>query len=105
MTTTSTAPAEVRVVARIFVQPGMEDDFIAAFTASLLEPSRAEIGCLLYELHQDVQRPSEFVMFERWASQAALDSHFDTPHFKAIPETVGKFFAGKPELFVLKHVA
>src|SRR5438270_233529 len=49
---------------------------------ALLEPSRAEPGCVSYELHGDPENPGKFMFQECFRGQAALDAHLATPHFK-----------------------
>ncbi|WP_168221925.1 putative quinol monooxygenase [Aquisphaera giovannonii] len=51
---------------------------------SLVGPTRKEEGCLCYNLHQSKSDPTEFVFYEQWASQAALDAHGKAPHMKAL---------------------
>jgi quinol monooxygenase YgiN len=41
--------------------------------------SRAEPGCLLHSVHQDVENPDRLVFLEHWADRAALDAHFAVP--------------------------
>ena len=54
--------------------------------------SRAESGCLTYDFYQKQPEGSEFLFFEEWRDQAALDAHFATQHFadfvKALPELI-----------------
>lgn len=50
---------------------------------ALAPPTRAEPGCLLYELYQSPNEPHEFLRIERWASAAALEAHKRTPHLRA----------------------
>jgi quinol monooxygenase YgiN len=49
---------------------------------ALVAPSRSEPGCLAYELHLDPSDPGKFMFYERFRSQAALDLHLASPHFK-----------------------
>jgi quinol monooxygenase YgiN len=51
---------------------------------ALLAPSRLEPGCLAYALHIDPENPGKFMFYEKFASQAAIDSHLKTPHFLAL---------------------
>jgi quinol monooxygenase YgiN len=37
--------------------------------------SRAEPGCLRYEVYQSQADPKVFMLYERWESSAALDVH------------------------------
>jgi len=57
----------------------------------LVPPTRAEAGCLRYDLHESKTEPGWFLLYEMWKSQANLDSHFQTPYLKA-------FFQIAPEL-------
>ncbi len=50
---------------------------------SLAAPTRAEPGCLRYDLYQSPNRTHEFLRFEIWASPAALEAHKQTPHLRA----------------------
>ena len=54
--------------------------------------SRAESGCLTYDFYQKQPEGNEFLFFEEWRDQAALDAHFATQHFadfvKALPELI-----------------
>lgn len=70
---------EIRVVATVIVKP----EFLIEVTAALhdmIEPSRQELGCLQYDLHQDIDHPETFIFYERWASKEALSQHNDTDH-------------------------
>ena len=50
---------------------------------ALVAPTRSEAGCLAYELHRDPQNPGKFMFYERFKSQAALDEHLASAHFKS----------------------
>jgi quinol monooxygenase YgiN len=70
----------VVLTATVKALPGQE----AAVRTALLElvaPSRSESGCLCYNLHESMEVAGTFIFYEQWASQAAFDSHVQTPHF------------------------
>lgn len=46
----------------------------------MLAPTRAEEGCLQYELNRDLDQPTRLMMIERWTDEAALERHTATPH-------------------------
>jgi quinol monooxygenase YgiN len=79
------------VIARVRAKPGQESRLLQELKR-LPAPTRAEAGCISYDLHQSQSDPALFVFYENWASQAALDAHFETPHLKAalkmVPELV-----------------
>ena len=72
------------VVLHVYVEavPGHEEE-LAEHLHGLLEPTRQEPGCLLYELHRDPEDAGKFMFYEEWADQAALDSHNVSPHISA----------------------
>jgi quinol monooxygenase YgiN len=53
---------------------------------ALIEPTRKEPGCLVYELHSDPENPGKFMFYEKFRSQTALDEHVSSPHFKKFLE-------------------
>jgi len=47
-------------------------------------PTRAEEGNVNYDLHRGQNDPAIFVIYEGWKAQDALNTHFETLHFKAL---------------------
>jgi quinol monooxygenase YgiN len=78
------------VIARLRAKAGQQAR-LRQQLQGLVAPSRAEAGCLLYDLHESRSDSGLFLFYEIWKSDADLDAHFQTPHIKAI----GKLF---PEL-------
>lgn len=62
--------------------PGKEAE-LKQHLLSLAAPTRAEPGCLTYDLYQSDKQKHEFMRFEVWASAAALEAHKLSPHLKA----------------------
>lgn len=71
------------VVASISAKPEFRVAVRQALEA-VVPPSRAEPGCLQYDLHVARDNPDGFVMIERWSDDATLDRHMATPHFAAL---------------------
>lgn len=63
------------------------------FLMSVLAPTRAEKGCINYDLHQDNKEPTHFFLYENWESKADLDAHLASPHLKAYFEIEDQLFA------------
>ncbi len=61
--------------------PGREED-LARELLALVEPTRKEAGCLAYELHVDRENHGKLMFYEKFADQAAVDFHVNTPYFK-----------------------
>ncbi len=51
--------------------------------------SNAEEGVLAYGFYADPQEPGVFRVFEEYADEAALNSHFATPHMAEFMGAMG----------------
>jgi len=66
--------------------------------AAVTPPSRAEAGCITYNFYEQQPGASEFLFFEEWADQAALDGHFQTAHFQAFMKEFPELIQGAPHI-------
>jgi len=69
----------VTVVVRLKAKPGMEAR-VRQELFSLLAPTRAERGCINFDMHQAPNDRSLFLVYENWVSEEDLKRHFETPH-------------------------
>lgn len=67
------------VIAHMKAAPGKEDALRDALTA-LVEPTSKEDGFVNYDLHESVETPGVFYLYENWESAEKLDAHLATPH-------------------------
>ncbi len=65
---------------------------------TLVDATRRESGCLNYELLQNHADPTDFVFVERWASPAAEQAHFMTPHLLAVLQQLTGLLASEPKI-------
>jgi quinol monooxygenase YgiN len=77
----------VRVVAHFVAKPESVEDVRQALTG-MIDPTRAEEGCVTYELLQNVADPTDFTFVEEWASQSDLDRHAESEHIRTGRERV-----------------
>lgn len=70
------------VVAKLVAKPGREAD-LAQTLGALIAPTRAEAGCINYDLHRSHEDPGTFVFTEAWASKELWDQHMKSPHLEA----------------------
>jgi quinol monooxygenase YgiN len=54
-------------------------DEVLALSLEHVHRSRAEPGCLLHSVHQDVEDPLRVVFLEQWEDREKLDAHFAVP--------------------------
>ena len=62
--------------------------------------SRAEPGCLLHSVHQDVEDPLKVVFLEHWADRAALVAHFGVAASRTFASEVTALAARPPVMDV-----
>jgi len=93
---------ELSIVAVMKVKPEAIKEIMPIFQA-LVQGSQEEDGCISYNLHQDINDSTRFVMLEEWKSQEAIDFHNTTEHYKKFKE-LSKDIIEKSEVTILKLV-
>ena len=78
------------VVATLKAKPGLEKK-LSDMLRTLVAPTRAEKGCLNYDMHQSDETAGVFVFHENWATRADWEAHMKSPHLV-------KFAAVQPDL-------
>lgn len=86
-----TGPAQAHgpmvVLALIEAAPDQEPALQAALEA-LVEPSQAEPGNIVYELHANLDNPTLFMFYEIWEDELDYYAHQKTSHYLAFQEQV-----------------
>lgn len=81
------------LVATITAHSG-QADIVEAGLRQLVSASRAEAGCLQYDLHRHQDDVDVFVMIEQWQDNAALAFHQATDHYRHFKATCGDALQG-----------
>ncbi|MCM3629893.1 antibiotic biosynthesis monooxygenase [Paenibacillus glycanilyticus] len=71
----------IAIVAILKARKGFEQQ-LRELLLAVVPPSRAEEGCLSYVLHENPEDPNEFVFYETWKDEAALQDHLASSHYK-----------------------
>lgn len=95
--------ADLRVVGIPKAKPGSEQVVQDALVA-LVEPTRAEAGCLSYELLASATEPGTFFTIETWTDGGELDAHMQTPHVQQALAAAGDHLAAAPDIQQLHAV-
>ncbi len=85
-----------RVVLRVIAREDKVEQ-LKPILLELAEQSRKEDGCNGYKVFQSKSDPHEFVLYESWASDAALDAHLKTPHVQQAFARGLPLLAGAPD--------
>ena len=76
------------VIAKLKAKNGCQEQ-LGAVLRSLIEPTRAEPGCINYDLHRSHDEPGVFIFYENWASRPLWDAHMKSPHLVEFGEKQG----------------
>lgn len=73
---------------RFDAKPGKLDN-LRNELLSILEPTRAEPGCIAIHLYEEGSAPGTFFIHSSWKDEAAFDAHAQFPHMKRFLASVG----------------
>jgi quinol monooxygenase YgiN len=71
------------LTARNRAKPG-QGNTVATAMKQITPLARAEPGCELYVVNRSIKGPDEFILYERYRDEDALDGHRDSAPFEEI---------------------
>jgi quinol monooxygenase YgiN len=87
----------LRVVARVVALPEKVEQ-LKTILYSLVEPTRAETGCLKYELLQNQADTTDFTFVEEWSTSADLEAHLQSKHIQMAISQLDGLVAVAPDI-------
>lgn len=93
----------IHVVATLVAAEGKAEELQEALL-SMLAPSRAEEGCVSYDLFRDRKNPDQFVFVEQWRDEEAIKEHGQAPHMTEAGAKLGGLLGGRPSIVRLAKV-
>jgi quinol monooxygenase YgiN len=93
----------VTVIAHIRAKPGQESR-VRQVLEKLLVPTRAEAGCINYDLHQSLTDPILFVFYENWKSEADLEAHARSAHIQSFRKLADEILGESVEITKWKAI-
>jgi quinol monooxygenase YgiN len=94
---------QVTVVARARAKAGLEEQVRQEIIA-LIGPTRAEPGCINYDLHQSAADPAIFMLYENWVSMQDLDAHLAMPYLEAFKAKAPELLAEPLDISLWKKI-
>lgn len=82
----------IATLVHIWVKPENVTDFIKASTSNHKQ-SITEEGNLRFDLLQDVNDPTKFILYEAYSSEKEAAAHKDTEHYRVWRDTVAGWMA------------
>lgn len=92
------------VIARLTAKPD-QAEALGECLLQIVGPTRQEEGSLAYTLHRDLADPHVWILYERWASRAALDAHFQQPYMQALLVRAPELLAKEAEMTLATAVS
>jgi quinol monooxygenase YgiN len=80
---------EILIAGTVDVDPEQREAALAA-AEPLLEPTRAQPGCIAYLWAADPAVPGRILVYERWSGRDELAAHFAGPWYRRMLETIGR---------------
>lgn len=68
---------------------GMEE-YVKRYLIQLMEHSQQDKGCIIYNIHQSIDNPAEFMVYMLWESEAAFKSHNQKPEMQEFKKRLAK---------------
>ncbi|MGC6424142.1 MAG: putative quinol monooxygenase [Lentimonas sp.] len=72
---------KLTIVATIIAKPD-SIDLVKAELEKLIAPTRVEVGCIQYDLHQNNHNPAHFLFFENWENRDFWQMHMNNQTLK-----------------------
>ncbi|WP_064608265.1 putative quinol monooxygenase [Photobacterium sp. J15] len=73
--------AKLTIVANIIAKAD-KAELVKTELEKLIDITRAEEGCLQYDLHQDNENRAHFLFYENWESRELWQAHMNAQHLK-----------------------
>lgn len=73
---------KLTIVANIYANPD-QIELVKAELEKLVPITRAETGCIQYDLHRDNENPAHFTFYENWETRELWQTHMGAPHLAA----------------------
>lgn len=93
----------LHVIARFRARDGKENE-LREVLQTLIVPTRAENGCIRYELFENPADGRDLVFVEEWTDDAALDAHLQTAHIAHARNRFAELVEGELDLLRIRKI-
>lgn len=78
------------VLVRLTIRPEMHDEFERALLHNARESVLKDPGCLRFDVSQQYDDPSQWILYEIYETPDAHAAHRQSPHFLAFAEVMSR---------------
>ncbi|MGF6691749.1 quinol monooxygenase YgiN [Metapseudomonas resinovorans] len=94
----------ITIVAYLKARDGMDEALLLELR-NLVHATQAETGCVQYILHRSVEAPKDFMIYEIWRDQAALNDHVLQAHYLQFSALAGELLVEPPIISQMIQIA
>lgn len=91
------------IVAEFKAKQGMQESMRRSLERAI-EPTQSEPANRGYALHQGIEDPTFFVIYEGWTSEDGFAQHLQTPHFKQMAQDLKETLERPYAVYKLRHI-
>lgn len=92
------------MIATLKAKPGSEAE-VRAVIQEMVQNTRKEEGCLLYDVVESLATPVSFTFVEKWTDQEALAKHAKQNHMKVAGKALSTLLSQPAEVVPCKPFA
>jgi len=92
------------IVANVKIKTGKEGQAEAALREMIEYVREAEPGTLRYTLHRGVGDPTQLLIYEQYADQAAVDTHGTSDRIQRLFATLAPLLDGQPSIEMYQEI-
>jgi len=92
------------IVAKMRIKAGKEGQAEAALREMIQYVRSAEPGTLRYALHRGVGNPTQLLMYEQYADQAAVDTHGTSDRIQSLFAALAPLLDDQPSIEMYEEI-
>ncbi|UGU15862.1 antibiotic biosynthesis monooxygenase [Sinomicrobium kalidii] len=85
------------IIAQLSIQETKTEQFLK-LAEIMVNKSIAENGCLAYKLLKEVDKENEFLIYEKYENESAVERHNSSEHFKSFLDSVLPLLTKEPAI-------
>lgn len=93
------------VITAAFKAKAGQEKALEEVLKSIIPDVQNEEGTVMYTIHRSAADPGQFLFYEKYKDQDALNFHSTTPYFKAFGAKMKDLLEGKPQIAIYEDIA
>jgi quinol monooxygenase YgiN len=77
------------------IEPSERESFLE-FVREMVADERKVVGCISFDIYEDVLERNTFLLVEQWEDAASLEAHTETDAYADNDDTLNNYVSGEP---------